>query len=36
LKREGRKENEKIASEIGKIASEKSEKNFSSTYSSSF
>jgi hypothetical protein len=36
LKRDGRKENEKIASEIVKIASEKSEKIFSSTYSSFF
>jgi len=36
LKREGRKENEKIASEIGKTAFEKSEKIFSSTYSSFF
>jgi len=36
LKREGRKENEKIASEIGIIAPEKSEKIFSSAYSSFF
>jgi vacuolar-type H+-ATPase subunit E/Vma4 len=36
LKRESRKENEKIASEIVKIASEKSKKIFSSTYSSFF
>jgi len=36
LKIKGREENEKIISEIVKIASEKSEKIFSSTYSSSF